>query len=127
MSISLVAEPYGEKYWCKIREWDGIDQPQRHRVFEITEDEVDFKGGRFKKMRYSSYGFESKIVLSANNDETPINEVITWISENIKKIWHFDISMSWEDCYDGSQYYDMVWVFHFKNEEDAVAFKLRWM
>lgn len=128
MSVCLVAEPYRDgKYWCKIRHWDGIDQPERTRVFEITEKEEDFEGGRFKKMKFSAKGYKHKIVLPIDPGITPIDEVITWVGKNITRIWHFDISTSYDDCFDGKKFYEAMWMFHFKNEEDAVAFKLRWV
>jgi len=47
-------------------------------------------------------------------------EITCWMRENIKYEWNWDSEKVWPD---GSYYL----VFRFEMEEDAAAFKLRWL
>ena len=132
--ISLNARKYLGNNYLIVREWDGYDKPSYTPVFKITEEEIDFAGGRFERLQYGKLGHKFIIGIIKG---LKIEETIDWIHENTTGVWSFDISTDTLDCYGGSnyqnngsssqQFFDFVWIFYFIDEEDAVAFKLRWL
>ena len=134
MSISIDARKYLGYNYLIVREWDGYDKPSYTPIFKITEEEIDFIGGRFKRFEYGrlEHKFSIGVVKGLK-----IEKRIDWIHENATGVWSFDISTDTLDCYGGSnyqingsdsqQFFDIVWLFYFKDEEDIVAFKLRWI
>ncbi len=132
--ISLDARKYRGNNCLIVREWDGYDKPYYQCIFEITEEEIDFSGGRFERFKYGA--LEHKFIIGVTKG-LKIEETIDWIHENTTGVWSFDISNDTLDCYGGSnyqingsgsqQFFDIVWLFYFKDEEDIVAFKLRWI
>lgn len=123
--ISIEARKYIGDNWLVIREWDGIDQPQRYRIFKITKKEIDFKGGRFKRMNINKILIKKKLIFDVNNKM--LEEIINWISKNTTNHWFFDISDDWPDCFFDGNFHDTVWVFYFLDDRDAIGVKLRWM
>ena len=122
--ISIEAEKYWGDLWLTVREWDGVDQPQRSRIFKISEEELDFAGGRFERMGYHyTDNFKHEIGIDTNKGKYNPDSAVTWIHENTKGIWCFDIENS---VFKNGDYYEYAWVFYFEDNEDAVAFKLRW-
>jgi len=127
MTVSIEAQKYWGQYWLLVRTWDGIDKPQKACIFKIAPDEVEFEGGRFKRMKWTYTDKDpwlQKLIIGSELCE--IEEIINWISENTVGFWNFDISLS-DDCFYDGQVHDAVWIFRFKDEQDAMAFKLRWM
>jgi len=132
--ISVEARKYLGDNWLIVREWDGYDRPNYSRVFEITKEEIDFAGGRFERFQYGK--LEHNFIIGVTKG-LKIEETIDWIHENTTGVWSFDISTDTLDCYGGSnyqnndssgqQFFDIVWLFYFKDEEDIVAFKLGWI
>ena len=49
MTISVEARKFWGDNWFLVRYWNGIDKPERTRIFKITEEEIDFKDGRFER------------------------------------------------------------------------------
>ena len=125
MSLSLEAIRYLGQNVVVIRSWDGYDKPQKTPMFKITEEELDFEGGRFKLFAYALKEVSQKFALAEENCE--LEKVINWIAENVEGFWYFDISDSFSDCYISGEYFWIAWVFYFKNAEDCVKFTLRWM
>lgn len=124
MSLSIEAEKYRGKMWLLIRQWDGVGQPDRTPICEISEEELDFAGGRFEKMgNHYTDKFKHKIGIDIKRGTYNPDSAITWIYENTKNNWCFDIVNGFID---GNEYYENAWVFYFEKDEDAVAFKLRW-
>ena len=124
MSISIDARKYLGYNRLIVREWDGIGQPQYTSVFKITEEEIDFVGGRFERFEYGRS--EHKFSVGVTK-ELKIEEIINWIHENTTGVWSFDISTDFSDCHIGTEFFDIAWIFYFKDDEDAMAFKLRWI
>lgn len=129
--ISIQTKKYLGYAWLLIREWDGIDQPQRYRIFKITNNEIDFIGGRFERMLCPS-GMninkilkKKKLIFDVSNKR--LEEIINWISENTNNHWFFDISEDSSDCYFDGDFHATVWVFYFEDDGDAFGVKLRWM
>lgn len=124
MSTSIDARKYLGYNYLIVREWDGYDKPNYTPVFKITEEEIDFVGGRFKRFKYgkSKYKFSIGVV-----KKLKIEKTIDWIHENTTGIWSFDISTDAVDCHIDTEFFVLVWIFYFKKEEDAVAFKLGWI
>jgi len=117
--IRLKAEEYLGRPWLLVYDQlDGYKKPYRIRIFEITEEELDFVSGRFERMVNSSVKpFEHKIEIGDEESYNP-EDIITWIYENTNGLWNFDISdTQWKS----------EWIFSFQEDEDAVAFKLRWV
>jgi len=54
--ISLNARKYLGNNYLIVREWDGYDKPSYTPVFKITEEEIDFAGGRFERLQYGKLG-----------------------------------------------------------------------
>ena len=126
MSISIDARKYLGHNYLIVREWDGYDKPSYTPVFKITEEEIDFAGGRFEKMLDTRISLKKKLIIGITK-ETNIEEIINWIYENANNLWYFDISTDASDCYFKDVYYgEVVWVFYFKDKKDAMGFKLRW-
>ena len=126
--ISIEAEKYRGDFWLLIRQWDGYDQPHRSRIFKITEEEVKFEGGRFKRMMHmydAKQATFQKLII--DYEDHKIEGMINWLSENTASFWSFDISVELDDCIHNGDVHEVVWVFRFKDESDAMAFKLRWM
>ena len=113
--ISIEAKKYSDRYWFLVREWDGYDRPHRELLFKITEDEVDFEGGRFERRKIGK--FKHRVVIGLRPPETP-ESMIDWITENTTGQWYIDI--------DTDIMHDVQWQFYFMKDEDATAFKLRW-
>ena len=122
--ISIEARKHFGNNWFMIREWDGYDRPHHYHIFKITDDEIDFEGGRFKYFKQGKS--EHKIVIPNDSNVVKLEEVIDWIGENIKNTWSFDISDDIEDTVLCSKFYLSVWVFYFYAAEDTMAFILRW-
>ena len=124
--IGIEAETYWGDNWLLIRTWDGIDKPLKARIFKITEEEIDFEGGRFERM-VSMYAAQQssfqKLVIGM--EKQTIEEIINWVSENTVGFWNFEVSIS-DDCFYDGEVHDSVWIFHFEDDEMAMAFKLRW-
>ncbi len=125
MSLSLEAIKYLGRNAVVIRSWDGYDRPQKTPIFNITEEELGFEGGRFNLFTYALKEVSQKFALSEENND--LEEIINWIAENVEGFWYFDISDNFQDCYIGGEYFWHAWVFYFKNPEDCVMFTLRWM
>jgi len=117
--ISVEARKYLGKYYLIVREWDGFDKPQYTPIFEITEEELDFKGGRFSRM-CSYFAYKSDLIIAIPDLPriTTIQEIINWVSKNTSGNWNFDLFSAIEPQF--------IWKFVFETEKDAVAFKLRW-
>lgn len=123
MSISIDARKYMGINYLMVREWDGYDRPSYTPVFNITEEEIDFFGGRFERFKYGKS--EHKFCIGVTNG-LKIEETIDWIHENTTGVWSFDISTEFPHCRIDEEFFDVVWIFYFIKEEDVVAFKLRW-
>lgn len=105
--------------YVSIREWDGYEQPQYSRLFKITEEEREFKGGRFERKGFGrAPSKELQIILPADSKILNIEEIIGWIDRNTTGIWNFEIYTAIGP--------DFVWVFGFVEPKDAMAFKLCW-
>lgn len=123
MSISIDARKYLGYNYLIVREWDGYDKPSYSPVFKITEEEIDFIGGRFERFKFGRAIHKFNIGITK---ELKLEEIIDWIHENTTNVWCFDISTDFSECHMGTDSFDVVWIFYFGNEEDAMAFKLRW-
>jgi len=124
MSVSLEVRRYLGHNWLVFREWDGVDKPQYSSVFKITEEELDFEGGRFERMQHTTL-FKQKLSVGIIA-ETKIEEIINWIHENTTGLWYFNISTSIDDTFIDNEHYAAAWIFYFKETNDATGFKLRW-
>lgn len=125
MTLSLEAIKYLGHNVVVVRSWDGYDKPQKTPLFKITEEELNFQGGRFKLFTYALKEYSQKFALA--EEHCKLEHMINWIDENIKGFWYFDISSEISDCYIDGEYFWNAWVFYFKNDEDCVMFTLRWM
>lgn len=123
--LDLEAIKYLGRNVVAIRAWDGYDKPQKTPIFNIAEEELDFKGGRFKLFTYALKGFSQKFAL--DEERCNLENIINWIAENVEGLWYFDISDNIDDCYIDGEYFWHAWVFYFKSPEDCVKFTLRWM
>lgn len=117
--ISVEARKYLGKYCVLIREWDGYDHPNYTPIFNITEEELEFEGGRFIRKEWMPINnTELLIAVPDLPAVTNIEDTINWVAENTSKKWNFEIFESYDPQF--------IWKFHFESEKDAVAFKLRW-
>lgn len=116
--ISVEARKHLGKNWVIVREWDGIDQPDYTRIFEITEEELEFEGGRFTRKNWMIPSSELIIAVPDRSEITTIEEIVNWIAKNTSKKWNFEIFASVD--------LEFIWKFGFESKKDAVAFKLRW-
>lgn len=124
--ITFETKKFIDTYWLIVRTWDGIDRPQYFKLFEITEDEMEFKSGRFDR-------FDNNTYINKNNEiplnkEVDIEYILAWINENTFGKWSFDAT----DWF----VYNIIGkfgpvpcmaIFYFEDEVDAMAFKLRWI
>lgn len=121
MSTSVeVGKKYG-KYCIYIRDWDGIDQPQYYPICPASEEEDEFRAGRFRHFKYGkSPAKQQNFILRIRTDNigSKIQEIINWIGDNIEHYWSFDID------YLGEPYSE--WRFSFHDVEDATLFKMIW-
>ena len=124
MSLSLEAIKYLGQTVLVVRSWDGYDRPQKTSLFKITEEELDFQGGRFKLCSHLKE-YSQKFALA--EEHSKLEDVINWVAENIEGSWYFDISDDFDDCNIGGEYFWTAWVFYFKNHADCVMFTLRWI
>lgn len=123
--ISLSTREYSDGWWVTIREWDGYDKPSHTRSFRITDVEKHLDDGRFK--RKIAPIFERgmhKICIPIIGIECDAEQYINWIHENTTGHWIFDIT---DDTIIDDKIYDMAWIFCFKDDVDAMAFKLWWL
>lgn len=120
MGVSIQARNYLGENFLLIRSGPGVDQLRFDKVFPITEDECDFHRGRFTYFRYGKAPEDNQnffIHLQKHNNN--IEEIITWIGDNIGSWWCFDTDSIGSDG-------DVFWRFSFLRKEDATLFKLTW-
>lgn len=117
--ISLEATMYTGKNKIIIREWDGYDKPQYYPVMDITDDEIGFAGGRFRKYqsRVNDFPATNRLYLLIKSPIREFEPIFNWIGENIEGYWNVDI----EDVF-----CEPLLVFSFESEEDSILFKLTW-
>lgn len=117
--ISLDPKKYLNKYCLVIRVWDGIDQPDFTPVLDITEEEMGWKGGRFKNCvsRYFKEGEAINLYLRVENPVKELKPLIDWVAENIHGEWSVDIE---------SAIVSECWKFSFIEQSDASLFRLTW-
>ena len=127
MSTSIDARKYLGRNSVVLRSWDGYDKPEIVPLFKITEEELDFVGGRFKLHTYALKEVSQKFAIGVKHKAPRIEEIVNWISENVESFWYFDISEDYQDCSLDNEFYWHAWVFYFKSDEDCVKFTLRWM
>jgi len=124
--ISLETRKNDDKYYLYIREWYGIDRPIYTRLFEINKEEYQFKGGRFKRCQHQ-YKFKYRFILEFKN----IKPIIDWVNKNTSGIWYLDISSNSTDCLNvekrTNELVEAVLVFYLEDNNDALAFKLKWL
>ncbi len=126
MSLSVEAIKYLGHNVVLVRSWDGYDKPQKTPVFKITEEELDFQGGRFKRFTFNaSTEYSQKFAIPEESCE--LEKVTNWIGENAEGFWYFDITDKFSDCYIGGEFFWHAWIFFFTSDEDCVKFTLRWM
>lgn len=126
MTLSIEAIRYLGLNVLVIRSWNGYEKPQKTPLFKITEEELDFQGGRFKLFIWDALREHSQKFALAE-EHCKLENVINWIGENIEGSWYFDISDNFSDCYIDGEYFWHAWIFYFNNDEDCVMFTLRWM
>jgi len=118
--ISLESGKKNGKLCLYIRTWDGYDNPQYYPVMDITEEELDFKGGRFEKCLGSAKagpGTGYNLYLEIENPKDELENLVNFVAENTQAQWAVDLEETF--CMN-------CWRFSFTNEEDAVLFKLQW-
>ncbi len=125
--LSIDARKYLGKNSVVLRSWDGYDKPQIIPLFKITEEELDFQGGRFNLFTYLCKLSFKAYAIGVKDKAPPIEEIINWIGKNVEDFWYFDISEDYQDCSLDGEFFWHAWVFYFKNPEDCVMFTLRWM
>ncbi len=113
--------------WVTIREWEGFDKPSHSRLFKITDEEIDFVGGRFERMVPTDRTFINEVCMPITKEDYNPERFVDWIHENMTGCWNFEISDEWKHTVINNEYYEVVWVFTFKDDMDATAFKLRWV
>ena len=119
----MISLESGKKYgnFCLyIRTWDGYDKPDYYPVLNITEEEVEFKGGRFERcMGRAKSGIKGQnlYLLVGEPPEDDLEPIVNWVHENTTCQWAMDLEHTFSVS---------MWRFSFTNEEDAVLFKLTW-
>lgn len=118
----MISIESGKKYGklcVYIRFWDGYDKPAYYPVMDISEEEVEFKGGRFERClgQAKSGDVTQNLYLEIKQLKNELTNIVNWINGTIEGQWSFDIE---------ENIFVTCWRFSFTNEEDAVLFKLTW-
>lgn len=116
MVTSIETKAYPKGNYFIVRHWDGYDRPEYFRCFEITDEEIYFRGGRFRNK--NPVGPDARIVKL--KDTSFLKDAIDWVSDNDIQSWNIEVVQSWEH---GMFFFK----FYFRNEDDAILFKLRWL
>lgn len=111
--ISLETKEFQGNNYCIVRTWDGYDKPEYFKQFEINKKEIDFKGGRFKKMKHIRGGYLNPFKIPTNIIQ--LREIVEWLDNNITKSFYISIEDNIE----------LNWLIYI-TESDASWFGLKW-
>lgn len=93
------------------------DGRYRIPIFPLKYNEIDFVAGRFiryrKNITYHNSVEYNRDYISFTDDDI-LEEIITWIAENVDGFWNIYMHSKWN------------FIFNFENIDDATLFKLRW-
>lgn len=111
--ISLETKIIQGKNYCVIRSWDGYAKPEYFKQFKITEKEINFEKGRFKKMKYNKEIYLKPFQILTNSYH--LEPIVEWLSNNISKSFYITIEENIE----------LAWSIYI-TKQDASWFCLKW-